>query len=100
MRDWYRGPWSLNQSRTSASTRMLIGRLIGEQFDDDLNQVPLNRYFQLDAHISHPLGEQGWLFLAVENLTNTEILVNRSPVDFLGTPFQIRGGIYFRLFHR
>lgn len=75
----------------------LLGRVVGDQFDDDLNQFVLDRYFQLDAHISRGLGEMASVFLALENMTDARIVVNRSPVDFLATPFQIRGGIYFKL---
>ena len=71
----------------------VIGRFVGEQFDDDLNRIVLGRYFQLDSQISRPLGEAAKLFLALENITDAEILVNRSPVDFLGAPFQVRGGL-------
>ena len=37
--------------------------------------------------------EQISVLVAMENITDTEILVNRSPVDFTGPPFSIRGGI-------
>lgn len=77
----------------------LSGRFVGDQFDDDLNQLVLDRYFRLDADLSRSLGESARLFLALENLTDAKIITNRSPVEFIGAPFQIRGGIYFR-FHR
>lgn len=74
-----------------------IGRLVGDQFDDDLNRVVLDEFFQLDAHLSHSIGETAQFFITFENLTAEKIVVNRSPVDFLGTPFQIRGGVSFQL---
>ncbi len=74
-----------------------IGRFVGDQFDDDLNQIVLDEFFQLDAHVSHPIGEMAQIFVTFENLTGERIVTNRSPVEFLGTPFQIRGGISIRL---
>jgi outer membrane receptor protein involved in Fe transport len=61
--------------------------------------VVLDNYFQLDAQVSQELGESVRLFLSLENMTDTRPLVNRSPVDFLGAPFQVRGGLHLR-FHR
>jgi outer membrane receptor protein involved in Fe transport len=78
---------------------VLLGRFVGDQYDDDLNQVVLDNYFQLDAQVSQELRESVRLFLSLENMTDTRPLVNRSPVDFLGAPFQVRGGLHLR-FHR
>ena len=75
----------------------LVGRFVGEQFDDDLNDVVLDRFFQLDASISHDLTAAARIFLSMENITNAKILVGRSPVDSIGTPFMVRGGIFLRL---
>ncbi|MSO19236.1 MAG: TonB-dependent receptor [Acidobacteria bacterium] len=75
----------------------LIGRFVGEQFDDDLNSVVLPNFFQLDAHVSRGLGEFARLFVAIENLNDAKIITNRSPVDLLGTPFQVRGGIHITI---
>jgi outer membrane receptor protein involved in Fe transport len=74
-----------------------IGRFVGDQYDDDLNEIILDEFFQLDAHVSRSIGESSQLFVTFENLTGERIVTNRSPVEFLGTPFQIRGGISFRL---
>ena len=76
---------------------VVTGRFVGDQFDDDLNNLVLDRYFQMDAHLSHSLGESARLFLSLENVTDSKILVRRTPVEVIGTPFQIRGGIYFQL---
>ncbi len=79
----------------------LVGRLVAHQFDDDLNAIVLNRYFQLDAQLSRGLGESARVFISLENLTDAKILTTRilspRPVDFVGTPFAVRGGIYIRL---
>ncbi|MBI4459935.1 MAG: TonB-dependent receptor [Acidobacteria bacterium] len=78
----------------------LIGRFVGDQYDDDLNQIVLYRYFQLDMQFSQELSQIARLFVSLENLTNSRPLVNRSPVDFLGAPFQARGGLHLRFGHR
>ncbi|MCH8268473.1 MAG: TonB-dependent receptor [Acidobacteria bacterium] len=74
----------------------VTGRFVGDQFDDDLNSLVLDRYFQMDAHLSHSLGDSARLFVSLENITDSKILVRRTPVDVIGTPFQIRGGVYFQ----
>ena len=74
-----------------------IGRFVGDQYNDDRNQLLLEEFFQLDATVSRSLGEAAQLFVTFENLTGERIVTNRSPVEFLGTPFQARGGVSFRL---
>ena len=83
------------RSSPGALRASLVGRFVGEQYDDDLNSVVLPGFFQLDAHFSRQLGEMALLFVAIENLNAAEIITNRSPVDLLGTPRQVRGGIRF-----
>jgi len=74
-----------------------IGRFVGDQYDDDLNEIVLNDFFQVDANVSKTVGESAQVFVMFENLTGERIVTNRSPVEFLGTPFQVRGGVSFRL---
>lgn len=75
----------------------LQGRLIGEQFDDDLNRFRLERFFTLDAHASRRLGDSVEIFVATENLLNTRYQVGRTPLTTLGPPLLIRLGLRFRL---
>ncbi len=82
----------------SRAVRLAVtGRFVGDQFDDDLNSLVLDRFFQMDAHLSHSLGDSARLFVSLENVTDAKILVRRTPVEVIGTPFQIRGGVYFQL---
>jgi len=74
-----------------------IGRFVGDQYDDDLNESVLDSFFQIDANVSRAVGESAQVFVMFENLTGERIVTNRSPVEFLGTPFQVRGGVSFRL---
>jgi len=74
----------------------LMGRLVGPQFDDDLNLFRLGSYFVLDATVSRRLGEATEAFLAVENLFNREYPVRSNPAS-IGTPLLIQGGIRFQI---
>ncbi|MEE2839989.1 MAG: TonB-dependent receptor, partial [Acidobacteriota bacterium] len=66
------------------------------QFDDDLNQFPLEDYFVVDATISRQLGEGTEVFLAVENLFDKNYPVRTNP-NSIGTPVLIQGGVRFQL---
>lgn len=75
---------------------MIQGRYVGEQFDDDLNQLPLEDYFVVDATLSRRVGEGVEVFLAVENLFGNEYPVRTNPAS-IGTPLLIQGGVRFQL---
>lgn len=75
----------------------LQGRFAGEQFDDDLNQLPLRRFFTLDAFASRTFADGLEFFLAAENLTGTRYEVGRTPVTTLGPPLLVRLGLRVRL---
>ena len=79
-----------------AVTVAVHGRYVGQQFDDDLNQLPLEHYFVVDATISRRMGEGAEIFLAVENLFNNDYPVRTNP-DTIGTPVLIQGGVRFQL---
>jgi len=67
------------------------------QYDDDLSQFPLGRYFTLDALISRPLGQQTEIFAAVENLFNNRYAIAATPIETLRSPLLARVGVRFRL---
>ena len=75
---------------------MIQGRYVGEQFDDDLNQLPLEDYFVVDATVSRRVGAGVEVFLAVENLFDNEYPVRTNPAS-IGTPLLIQGGVRFQL---
>jgi len=79
--------------RWSASIQ---GRFSGNQFDDDLNQLPLGRAFSLDAQVSREVLRRTSLFLAVQNLTDDRFNVAATPVFTVGPPIFVRGGVRFR----
>jgi len=69
------------------------GRLVGEQFDDDLNALPLRRYFTMDAFVSHELRHGVQVFAAAENFLNQRYDIGRTPVLTIGPPVLARAGI-------
>jgi outer membrane receptor protein involved in Fe transport len=76
------------------------GRYVGAQFDDDRNLLPLERYFALDAIVSHPLRPGIELFVAAENLLNQQYQIGRTPVLTVGPPILARAGLRLRLGER
>jgi outer membrane receptor protein involved in Fe transport len=72
------------------------GRFIGEQFEDDLNLLPMERYFTIDAMIGVPVTKSVEFFAAGENLLNDPYTVGRTPVRTLGAPRLIRFGFRLR----
>ena len=73
----------------------LQGRLIGQQFDDDQNLLPLGNFGTMNLLLAREFvrGVQG--FMAFENLLNTRYAVGRSPVPTLGPPILFRVGVRF-----
>jgi outer membrane receptor protein involved in Fe transport len=76
-------------------TLSITGRMVGKQFDDDLNSFPLGRYFVLDAEAARSIGRGMEIFGAVENLFNVKYNTAATPVPQLGLPIAARIG--FRL---
>ena len=70
-------------------------RIVGQQFDDDLNQFRLPGYASVDASVSRRLSHSVEVFAAAENLFNQRYVVGRTPTTTLGPPLLIRAG--FRL---
>jgi outer membrane receptor protein involved in Fe transport len=72
-------------------------RVVGAQFDDDLNQMELRAFAIVDASVSQEVHRGLELFLAVENLTDAEYDVGRTPIRTVGWPRTFRGGIRLSL---
>jgi outer membrane receptor protein involved in Fe transport len=71
------------------------GRMIGKQFDDDLNSFPLGRFFVLDFIASRSIGHGVELFGAAENLFDVKYAAAATPVTQLGLPIAARVGLRF-----
>ena len=76
-------------------TAALQARVIGREFDDDQNQLSLNRYFELNATVARPLRRGVEVFAAAENLMDVRYDVARTPVRTNGPPIMVRAGIRF-----
>ncbi len=74
-------------------TAGLQARLIGEQFDDDQNALPLAGFFTLDAEVSRGLTPRVKIFVAGQNLTGVRYLTGRTPVMTVGPPPLYRVGL-------
>ena len=73
-------------------------RLVGNAFDDDLNQRELPRYALFDLSLRVPVSPKFAVYVSIENLFNEEYVVRTEPIDRLGTPRFAHGGIELRLF--
>jgi outer membrane receptor protein involved in Fe transport len=79
----------------SVITLGVQARFVGNQFDNDLNTLPLGRLFTVDVLASRRLSSNVEIFAAAENLFDDRYVVARDPVQELGAPFIFRAG--FRL---
>ncbi|MGE5327484.1 MAG: TonB-dependent receptor domain-containing protein, partial [Deltaproteobacteria bacterium] len=77
----------------SQFTVAVQARGVGNEFDDDQNQLVLNRYFSLDALIARNLGRGLEVFVAGENFLDDRCDVARTPVRTIGPPASVRAGI-------
>jgi outer membrane receptor protein involved in Fe transport len=73
-------------------------RLVGDAYDDDLNQLLLPAFNLLDLSVRVPLASQVHAYFAVENVADTDYVVRLTPIENLGTPRVVHGGIELRLF--
>ncbi|MFN0086570.1 MAG: TonB-dependent receptor domain-containing protein [Blastocatellia bacterium] len=71
-------------------------RATGNQFDDDQNRLPLGSFALIDASVSRPLVGGLEIFFAVQNLLNERFVVARNPIENIGMPRLIRGGLRIR----
>ncbi|MGC2235545.1 MAG: TonB-dependent receptor, partial [Pyrinomonadaceae bacterium] len=74
----------------------LQGRASSAQFDDDLNTLRLEPYFQLDAFAARRLRENLQIFFAAENVFNSRYSIGRTPVRTVSSPFSFRIGFRWK----
>ena len=70
---------------------------VGDQFEDDRNDLKLGSYVLLHLSARRPISEHLELFFAVENILNRKYPVGRTPVETLGAPRFLHGGLRFSL---
>jgi outer membrane receptor protein involved in Fe transport len=73
-------------------TASLQGRLIGAQFEDDRNLLPLAGFVTLDMYVARRIRPGLDLFASVENLLDRRYEVALTPSRVLGPPFLCRVG--------
>jgi outer membrane receptor protein involved in Fe transport len=83
----YEGP------RWSASG---VGRYVGRQFDDDLNQFPMSGYLTADTMIRCRLRRGAEAYIAAENLLDRSFAIAATPVEQIGAPRLVRVGVRMR----
>ena len=66
---------------------------MGDQFDDDINSLLLDRYFALDLFVGRSLGHGIEVFGAAENVTNQRYIIARTPTPNIGPPILARIGV-------
>ncbi len=71
-------------------------RATGRQFDDDQNRLPLGSFAVIDAMVARPLNRYFEVFVAVQNLLDERFAVGRTPLETLGMPRMVRGGVRVR----
>lgn len=71
----------------------LQGRATSEQFDNDLNTLRLEPFFQLDVFGAKRIKENWQIFVAVENIFNSRYSVGRTPLRTVSSPTNARIGL-------
>jgi outer membrane receptor protein involved in Fe transport len=87
------------QLRYSHPKKLNVGlqtRMVGQQFDDDLNEFRLPGYFNVDGIVSRGLSKNFEIFVAAENLFNQQYILGRTPTKTVGPPLLVRAGFRFR----
>ncbi|MGH9801879.1 MAG: TonB-dependent receptor domain-containing protein, partial [Blastocatellia bacterium] len=71
-------------------------RASGRQFDDDQNLLPLRSFALIDVTVSKPFARYLEAFIAVQNLLDEQFVVARTPIETIGMPRLVRGGLRIR----
>lgn len=72
-------------------------RATGRQFDDDRNLFALGSFAVIDASASRRINRFLEIFIAAQNLLDERIVVGRTPIETLGMPRMVRGGLRLNL---
>ena len=75
------------------ATFSVQARFVGDQYEDDLNTLVLDKYAVLDASATRPLARQVQLYFGVENLFDVEYDTGRTNVTSIGWPLTLRAGV-------
>lgn len=75
------------------ATFTVQARVVGDQFEDDLNTLVLDDYVVVDASATRQVTRVVHAFVGVENLFDVEYDVGRTPVRSIGWPRTVRAGV-------
>ena len=75
--------------------RKVTARWVGRRYEDDLNALPLEAFFVVDARVGRAIGPHWQVFATVENLLDTEYETSRAASGLVrvGGPRMLRGGV-------
>jgi outer membrane receptor protein involved in Fe transport len=80
------GSVQVQYSRSKIGTFSMQMRAASEQFDDDLNLLPLKAFFAADVFASHAVTRRTSVYFAGENIFDARIEAGRTPVLTLAQP--------------
>jgi outer membrane cobalamin receptor len=83
--------------RAGAATLGMQTRWSSQQFDDDLNTLPLRGAFVADIFASHPVMKGLDVTFALENVFDARVEAGATPVTTLGQPRAFRLGVRYAL---
>ena len=76
----------------------LTARFVGDQYEDDINSLPLGSYVVVDLAVSRAFGKHTEVYVAVENLFDRIYTTGRTSegVISIGEPRVARAGVRLR----
>jgi len=85
-------------SRPSWFDASVTARYVGDQYEDDVNSLPLGGYIVVDVAVSRAITRNIELYAAAENIFNRTYSTGRTTdgVISIGEPFIARGGLRLR----
>lgn len=87
--------WTARYWNPSLLMVSVQGRFVGLQFDDDQNQLPLDRYYTMDLTIGRSLTHGIQIFGAAENLLDQRYQIAKTPTPNIGPPTLVRIGLRY-----
>jgi outer membrane receptor protein involved in Fe transport len=93
------GSMTVEWSDPHLFTITAMGRIATEQWEDDLNTLPLATAIIFDLAIQVPIGDRLSAFVGIENASDERIESGRTADGLLtiGTPFLLHGGVRVHL---
>jgi len=89
----WQGRLGLNYERAQLWNASLAVRYVGEQYENDLNTLPMGEVWLTDFSASWHATPQVDLYFSVENVFDETYLVGRAGVDTVGQPRFLHGGV-------